>query len=798
MDPEFTSTPPTTVKAGERLVYRTTATDLNNDDLTFELVLAPKGMAVAPNGTISWRPPLNSVGTHDIIVRVNDGRGGTDLQAFKIEVTPGNNAPVFTSQLPQNINPAVNQPFQYQAKAIDLDGDAITYSIIPNSSKPVTPTNATINPTTGVVNWTPTTAQQGGAFNWVYAGEVEPWEILIKATDNKGGEAFQRIELTVSPAAPNRAPSITSTPRTNTRLGKTYFYQVAAKDPDGNPLTYTLINPPSGMAFATPASTPAGMTFQEGLISWTPGVSQQGTYPITIRVSDGLGGLATQTFNLIADNIANNRPPSIDSTPAEQITNLAKLYQYNLTGSDADGDRLLWSLDKAPSGMIVDPLSGSLRWQPNAEQVGEHTVSVRTIDGNGGYAVQEFSLTVRGLNTPPTIVSNPPTRAATGQVYTYAVAAKDLENDPLTFSLVSHPVGMAIDSNGRIQWTPNSTQIGQHSVEVAVTDKQGAIATQTFTVTAGTTAINLPPAITSTPTFTASPGRPYTYQVTATDADGTISQYQLLQSPVGMTINSATGVVTWNNPTAGNHQIVVGAVDNSGTGAAQGFELIARANSAAVVPTIPIQSVSPGASYRYDLKATDANGDLLTFALIQSPSGMTVDEFGRISWKPNADNIGNHPVSVKVTDTFGESVTVSYNLSVVADTSAPKVNLIASNNNVNLGDSVIFTVNAVDNVKIESLGLTINGTPVVIDAQGKATVKLNNLTPITAIATAKDAAGNVGNATQVVRAIDTTDVNAPIININLADDVDVSAPLVIRGTITDSNLDYYTLSVAPI
>ncbi|MCC3519827.1 MAG: hypothetical protein JGK25_31040 [Microcoleus sp. PH2017_18_LLB_O_A] len=188
----------------------------------------------------------------------------------------------------------------------------------------------------------------------------------------------------------------------------------------------------------------------------------------------------------------------------------------------------------------------------------------------------------------------------------------------------------------------------------------------------------------------------------------------------------------------------------------------------------------------------------MTFALIQSPSGMTVDEFGRISWKPNADNIGNHPVSVKVTDTFGESVTVSYNLSVVADTSAPKVNLIASNNNVNLGDSVIFTVNAVDNVKIESLGLTINGTPVVIDAQGKATVKLNNLTPITAIATAKDAAGNVGNATQVVRAIDTTDVNAPIININLADDVDVSAPLVIRGTITDSNLDYYTLSVAPI
>ncbi|MEG5082027.1 putative Ig domain-containing protein [Microcoleus sp. AT8-B4] len=755
-------------------------------------------MAVAPNGTISWRPPLSAVGTHDIIVRVNDGRGGIDLQAFKIEVTPGNNAPVFTSQLPQNINPAVNQPFQYQAKAIDLDGDAITYSIIPNSSKPVTPTNATINPTTGVVNWTPTTAQQGGAFNWVYAGEVEPWEILIKATDNKGGEAFQRIELTVSPAAPNRAPSITSTPRTNTRLGKTYFYQVEAKDPDGNPLTYTLLNPPSGMAFATPASTPAGMTFQEGSISWTPGVSQQGTYPITVRVSDGLGGIATQTFNLTADNIANNRPPSIDSTPAEQITNLAKLYQYNLTGSDADGDRLLWSLDKAPSGMVVDAQSGALRWQPTPEQVGEHTISVRTIDGNGGYAVQEFSLTVRGINTPPAVVSTPPSKAAVNQVYAYTVVATDLENDPLTFSLNKYPVGMAIDSNGVIQWTPNATQIGQHSVEVAVTDKQGAIATQTFTVTAGTTAINLPPTITSTPVFTASPERPYTYQVTAADADGTISQYQLLQSPPGMTINSATGAITWNNPTAGNHQVVVGAVDNSGTGAAQGFELIARANSTPVVPQIPPQSASPGQSYRYDLKATDANGDLLTFALTQSPNGMTVDEFGRISWKPSATNIGNHPVEVKVTDTFGESVTVSYNLSVVADTVAPKVSLIASNNTVDVGDYVTFTVNAVDNVKVESLGLTINGTPVVLDAQGQANVKLNNLGSITAVATAKDAAGNVGNATQAVAAIDTSDVNAPTINISLEDDAEITAHLNITGTISDSNLAYYTLEVSPV
>ncbi|MFB8794878.1 MAG: colicin D domain-containing protein [Microcoleus sp.] len=101
-------------------------------------------------------------------------------------------------------------------------------------------------------------------------------------------------------------------------------------------------------------------------------------------------------------------------------------------------------------------------------------------------------------------------------------------------------------------------------------------------------------------------------------------------------------------------------------------------------------------------------------------------------------------------------------------------------------------------MKVESLGLTINGTPVVLDAQGQANVKVNNLGNFTAVATAKDAAGNVGNATQAVAAIDTSDVNAPTINISLEDDAEITAPVNIVGTISDSNLAYYTLEVAPV
>lgn len=127
------------------------------------------------------------------------------------------------------------------------------------------------------------------------------------------------------------------------------------------------------------------------------------------------------------------------------ITNLEKEYQYNLTGTDSDGDLLLWSLDSAPEGMVIDVTTGALRWQPRAGNVGEHVVAVRVTDNYGLFTTQEYTLKVTGTNTPPAIISTPNTRAAQNQAYTYLAVATDPENDDLTFSLGVRPTGMTID-----------------------------------------------------------------------------------------------------------------------------------------------------------------------------------------------------------------------------------------------------------------------------------------------------------------------------------------------------------------
>ena len=76
------------------------------------------------------------------------------------------------------------------------------------------------------------------------------------------------------------------------------------------------------------------------------------------------------------------------------------------------------------------------------------------------------------VNTAPILGSTPPTTAKVEYLYTYDVNANDLEDDFLTYSLLTFPEGMTIDSStGVITWTPTEEQIGGNEVTVKVNDK---------------------------------------------------------------------------------------------------------------------------------------------------------------------------------------------------------------------------------------------------------------------------------------------------------------------------------------
>ena len=184
-----------------------------------------------------------------------------------------------TGQLLGSIPVAVNGEYGYPVRAVDADGDPITFSLIE------APAGATIDPASGAIAWQPP-----GPGTYAFT---------VQAADDRGGMDTQTYVLTVTAGAANQNPTITSTPPTGAVAGRDFAYAVAATDPDGEALSYYLTAAPAGMS----------IDWRTGEITWTPQFEQIGVHSATVAVRDLRGGEGTQTFAVqVGPDVDNHRP----------------------------------------------------------------------------------------------------------------------------------------------------------------------------------------------------------------------------------------------------------------------------------------------------------------------------------------------------------------------------------------------------------------------------------------------------------------------------------------------------------
>src|SRR5205807_9194529 len=97
-----------------------------------------------------------------------------------------------------------------------------------------------------------------------------------------------------------------------------------------------------------------------------------------------------------------------------------------------------------------------------------------------------YDLVVLGqLNRPPVFTSHPNTEAIPGVPYVYSATATDPAGDSPRFSLLTGPTGMTVDAvTGKVAWSPQTADLGNHAVALKVDDGRGGTAEQDYTVTA--------------------------------------------------------------------------------------------------------------------------------------------------------------------------------------------------------------------------------------------------------------------------------------------------------------------------
>lgn len=239
-------------------------------------------------------------------------------------------------------------------------------------------------------------------------------------------------------------------------------------------------------------------------------------------------------------------------------------------------------------------------------------------------------------------------------------------------------------------------------------------------------ALNVSPVITTVAITSAREGVVYRYNVNATDANSdNILTYSLASAPDSMSINAATGLITWT-PTstqAGTHSVSVRVTDNASPAlsATQDFSILVASaptvNVAPVISTSAITTARVGTAYRYDVNASDANSsDVLSYSLTHSPSGMTIDALnGIISWQPLATQTGAQNVTVLVTDNSSPALSVTQNFSIqVAPAPVANVAPVISTlpiTSAQVGNRYNYDVNASDNNSGDTLSYALTSSP---------------------------------------------------------------------------------------
>lgn len=139
-------------------------------------------------------------------------------------------------------------------------------------------------------------------YRWLINGE----ESIFEKSAHLPGNLFKRddvIEVEVTPVtyAGERLPSIVSRPfeainappvitsEPPEELSETGFrYQVTARDPDVDALTFKLESGPDTMT----------INASSGVIEWSFATMPEGNFPVNISVEDGFGGQDEQSFEL--------------------------------------------------------------------------------------------------------------------------------------------------------------------------------------------------------------------------------------------------------------------------------------------------------------------------------------------------------------------------------------------------------------------------------------------------------------------------------------------------------------------
>ena len=421
------------------------ATDTDNDPLTYILegTDANSFMIDDESGQLKTKMPLDHEvkDSYSVLVKAEDGRGGSDAISVTITVTNVNEPPKFSGNLgvhsvPENTAPDVN--IGAPVAATDPEDDPLAYSLDSAGAHAFD-----IDASTGQL-------RTKAVLDYETA---RTHSVKVHVSDRKNAQGDtdtavdKTIPVTITVTNVNEPPAFTeaapsrSVPE-NSGNGTDVGHPVTATDPDGDTLTYSLDGTDKA-SFSIDTSSGQLQTKTE--LDYESG---KRSYTVTITAIDPSGESATVTMT-IAVTDENEAPEVTISSTVRYAENGADPVD-TYTATDPERGTITWTLsgtdmDDFRISKVNDKGVLEFRTPPNFEAPADadtNNVYLVTVEVSDGNSIDQLGVTVTvfNVNEPPafpaeTGARNVDENTAAGQNLGDAVVAADPEGHTLTYKL---------------------------------------------------------------------------------------------------------------------------------------------------------------------------------------------------------------------------------------------------------------------------------------------------------------------------------------------------------------------------
>jgi hypothetical protein len=467
------------------------------------------------------------------------------------------------------------------------------------------------------------------------------------------------------------------------------------------------------VTFSETGALPTGMNLVGGLLLGTP--TQTGSFPFTVTATDANGCTASRDYVLVVSCVG----VAITLAPASLPTVVvgSAFPATTFTASGGTGAYTFQQIGALPSGMqfLTDTLSGT------PTQTGAFPITVVAKDAAGCVGSQDYVVTVTcdGVTitvAPPTVPS-----VSAGSPFGPVTFTASGGTGPYTFVKAGVlPTGMNF---GPDTLSGSPTQQGTFPFTVTATDANGCTGSTTYSLVVTCPTITITNPATATGTVSAAFSQTFTQSGGALPVTFSLGSGTL---PAGLTLDSATGVVSGTPTQSGSFPVTVKATDANGcTGTGPTYTLVIACQTITVSNPV-VNSGADGAPFLQTFTQTGAVGGA-TFSLGSGslPGGWSLTPAGVLA--NAAPTPVQFSITVKVTDGngctgTGATYTVSILPNVVNDTYAPA---IVGNMSIDTATGTAFSVLSNDSAgttaNLVGGGTTAQGGTVSLDSLGRFT-----------------------------------------------------------------------------